>query len=381
MRRPALIRGRSAVPRKTGSSSVAPEALQEQGLGFGVPGGGEPARRDGWLVLAFLLGLGSACRSACGTGADPAAQAVPGSTPASESQLAAPVTLVRLDKSAYHTRLDLAADAVYLLTMDEAFRLVPGEAPRASKLELSDTGVATPTAFIFWSSGWFWLAPKAGGPPGRLAGVKERPMFIVSSGERFAWIGPDERGRHAVHALRQGRPEVLYAAPGPVVAASMVDDVVVFVERVGTDGWRLGSVPRTGGEAVFTAPRKGRYPAMLAAAKDVYHYHWDEKGASEVWAASPDLQSHRVVASHVTCSPLAASDSLFCASMDGLYEISPTRGLPKLVHPDGSSITAIAADRDRIVWVRDAGPEKLEVKLLRRHGAPPPRAEEGQRPR
>jgi hypothetical protein len=278
-----------------------------------------------------------------------------------------PVTLLKLDKSAYHTRLVLTADAIYLLTMDGAFRLVPGQAPQESKLELSDNGVATPSAFIYWSNGAFWLAPKKGGPPGRLATVKERPIFIVSVDERFAWIAPDAQGRHTVYTLRQGEPHAVYAMSGSVAAATMVDDFVVFVERV-EGGWRLGSVPRGDGPASFTATRKGPYPAMLAAAGDVYYYYWDDKKTSEVWAVSPDLRNERVVASQVTCSPLAVAERVFCVTMEGLFEISPTSGLPRLLYPgDGPSTTTVAVDRNRIVWVRDAGAEKLEVKLLDRN--------------
>jgi hypothetical protein len=284
-----------------------------------------------------------------------------------------PVTLLQLNKSAFHTRLDLTPDAINLLTMDEVYRLVPGAEPEASKLDLSDLGVATPSSFIFWSNGAFWLAPKKekGGPPGRLASVKARPIYLVSVEERFAWIGPDEQGRHAVYALHRGEPRLLHTLTGQAAGATMVDDLVVFVERVDSANWRLGSVARTGGEVAFTTTRKGRHPSMLAAAGDVYYYYWDDKSTSEVWAVSPDLRQARVVASGVTCSPLAVADRVFCASMEGLFELSPTSGLPRLVNPtDGASMTTIAVDATRIVWVRDAGPEKLEVKILYRNAAP-----------
>ena len=111
---------------------------------------------------------------------------------------------------------------------------------------------------------------------------------------------------------------------------------------------------------------------MLAAASDVYYYYYDDKDTSEVWAASPDMQTERVVAKNVICSPLAVADRIFCGHVEGLFEISPTSGLAKLVYPNvASSITAIAADQNRIVWVSDVGAEKLEVKLLYRNAIPP----------
>ncbi len=321
------------------------------------------------LLTCFVVSAVAACHSSCERTAEPVAAKSPATT--SSGQLAMPETLLQLNQSAYHTRLDLAADAIYLLTMAGAYRLSPGEPPQESRLALSDIGVATPSSFIFWSEGWFWMAAKKGGAPGRLASVKERPIFIVSVDERFAWIGPGEQGRHTVYTLRQGAPYALHVMSGTVAAATMADDVVVFLERVTTDSWRLGSVARTGGPTNFTATRKGRHPAMLAAAGDVYYYYWEDKKPAEIWAVSPDLQSERVVANGITCSPLAVADRIFCVSMEGLFEISLPSGLPKLIIPqDAMSITTIAADRNRIVWVRDSGPEKLEVKLLRRNANP-----------
>ncbi len=283
-----------------------------------------------------------------------------------------PVTLLKLDKTAYHTKLDLASDAIYLLTMEGAFRLGQGQAPQEMKLDLGDSAVATPSAIIFWSKGFLWLAPKQGGPPGPLASVKNRPLYIVAVEERFAWIGPDEEGHHAIFVLQRGKPHAVYVVSGTVAAATMVEDRVFFIERVGSESWRLGSVPRSGGPPTFTATRKGRYPAMLAAASDVYYYYFDDKDTSEVRAVSPDLRTERVVAKNVICSPLAVADRVFCANPEGLFEISPTSGLPKLVFPNVAlSITTIGVDQNRVVWVSDVGREELEVKLLYRNAIPP----------
>lgn len=336
-----------------------------------------------WLAVVVSAPW-AACRESCDGASRPAAPQAsavsattaekprPAVSTAAARPLPSPVTLLTLDKTAYHTRIDLASDAIYLLTMEGAFRLVPGQKPREMKLDLSDTGVVTPSAFIFWSNGSFWLAPKQGGPPGRLARVKNRPIYIVSVEERFAWIGPDERGHHTVYTLREGKPHAVHELSGPVAAATMVEDRVIFLERPETQSWRLGSVPRGGGPASFTPTRVGRYPGMLVAAGDVYYYYFDDKDTSEVWAVSPDLRNERVVAKNVICSPLAVADRVFCGHVEGVFEISPTSGLPKLVYPSiGGSITAIAADQKRIVWVSDVGREKLAVKMLLREAIPP----------
>lgn len=304
------------------------------------------------------------CRSGCER-SSPSSAPIVSTTPA--GQLTPPETLFELGKSAYHTRLELAPDAVYLLTMEGAYRLGQGEEPRKIELDLGELGVATPSAFVFWSNGSLWLAPKQGGPAGRLAPVKTRPIFIVSVGERFAWIGPDTAGHHTVYTLRGGIPHVVHAASGQVAAATMVEDRVVFVERPDAATWRLGSVSTGGGPAVFGAIRNGRYPAALAAAGEVYYYVFDDKKMSEVRAVSPDLQIERVVAKDAICSPLAVADRVFCAHMEGIFELSPSSGLSKLVYPAVvGSITTLAVDPNRIVWVSDVGAEKLVVMMLPR---------------
>lgn len=332
---------------------------------------GARARGRTWIWVVLLGGL-AACKPGCKAGSTSTAPESAGTSLSSATAqgrahtFPTPVTLLQLGTSAYHTRLDLAADAIYLLTMDSAIRLVPGQKPEVTKLDLSDIGVATPSSFIYWSNGSLWLAPKRGGPPGPLAKVKDRPVYMVASGEQFAWIGPDEQGHTAVYVLRGGKPHTIHALSGTAAAATMVDDRVIFIERLESDAWRLGSVLRGGEPPSFSAPRRGRYPSMLARAHEVYYYFFEDK-LSEVWAVSPDLRNERVVAKNVICSPLAAADRVFCGHMEGLFEISPTSGLAKLVYPSiGSSITTVAADPDRIVWVSDVGAEKLMVQLIHR---------------
>jgi len=337
------------------------------------------------LLAIVTIGPIVACRSSCNetsrTATPQASESVssmtamrplPATPTASANPIFSPMTLLTLDRTAYHTKLDLAGDAIYLLTLEGAFRLVQGQAPQEMKLDLGGSAVATPSAIIFWSKGFLWLAPKQGGPPGRLASVKNQPMFIVAVEERFAWIGPDEQGHHAIFVLRYGKPHAVYVASGMVAAATMVEDRVVFLERPETDSWRLGSVPRDGGPPTFTETRNGRYPAMLvASAREVYYYFFDDKDTSEVRAVSSDLQTERVVASHFICSPFAVADRIFCGHVEGLFEITPDSGSPKLVYPNiASSITAIAADRNRVVWVSDIGPDKLAVKMLFREAIP-----------
>jgi len=270
--------------------------------------------------------------------------------------------LLTLDQSAYHTKVDLDADAIYLIAMDAAFRLAPGEAPYGMKLDLGDNAVATPSAFIFWSNGAIWIAPKHGGSPGRLAELRRRPQYFVASGETFAWIERNEDGHDAIRGLRGNKPYTIHKPSGTVDAATMLDDRVIFVERVEPTGWHIGAVHMHGGRPSFTATRTGRSPAMLVAARDVYYY---DGNVFEVRALSSDLRDERVLATDIVCSPLAAAaDRIVCGQVEGLFELSLADLSVRLVSPNMRSvITALAVDRERVVWVTDVGRDKLEVKL------------------
>lgn len=277
------------------------------------------------------------------------------------------MTLFTLDRTAHHTRLHLVGDVVYLLTPKAAFRLIPGEAAHEQKLDLGETGVATPAGFVFWSQGALWLAPQTGSAPGRLVELERRPRLIVAVEEGLAWVERDEQGRDTIYRLRGGSPKNVYASRGRVDAATMIEDQVVFVEGVGDASWRLGAVSMPGGRRAFTRPRKGRSPTMLVAAGEIYYY---DGYAAEVRAVSPDLQRERVVGGDVECSPIAVADRIYCAQGGGLFELPAGRGVPKAVLANASArVVDIAADNKRVVWVGQTRRGMLEVKLLARSDA------------
>jgi hypothetical protein len=252
-----------------------------------------------------------------------------------------------------------------LLTPDSAFRLTPDGAPQGTKLDLGAGAVATSSGFIFWSKGKIWIAPKSGGAPVRLAEVVHEPQFFVAAGDKFAFIDRSEDGHFSICLLRGSKATTLYTSAGSLDAATMIHDRVAFVERVADSGWRIGSVPFEGGKPTFTQSRPGRSPSMLAAASDIYYY---DGNLYEVRALSPNLAQERVLAVDIICSPIAAAaDRIYCGQVEGLTEVSLVGGSPKLVIPNVRfMITAVAANRNHVVWVSEAGTDKLEVKLLPR---------------
>src|SRR5450755_631845 len=103
-------------------------------------------------------------------------------------ELPAPTRLTSLPVSAYASSLALDDDAVYLLTSHAAYRLVDGQPAHGIRLELGIGATLTQSAFVFWSEGGIWSAPKQGGVTRRLAKFSHQPQYFVASGDAFAWV-------------------------------------------------------------------------------------------------------------------------------------------------------------------------------------------------
>jgi len=137
----------------------------------------------------------------------------------------------------------------------------------------------------------------------------------------------------------------------------------VFVERPAGSDWRIGRVPAAGGAPAFTPLRKGRAPAMLSVHGDVFYY---EGNGHEVRRLSPDLQRERSLASGFVCSPIAVSTHVYCAQVEGLFELRDGERPRRLVPGSAQRmVTELAATPKRLLWVVDAGPDQLEVRELR----------------
>jgi hypothetical protein len=271
--------------------------------------------------------------------------------------------LVSLPLPAYHKPIYLDGEATYLLTDRGAYRLLPNQKPQELRGELGFGAVLTHSAFVYWAKGAVWRAPKDTGKPQRLAAVGHQPQFFVSSEERFAWVDRSEEGRFSIQTIRDRKVQVIYAPYGTIDAATMIHDWVFFVERAEDATWRLGGISLAGGVPAFTPVRKGRTPAMLTTADDLYYY---DINTSEIHAISPDFQHERTIAKDVVCSPMAVSKKMiYCGRVEGLTEVDPTTHAVQLLEERSKGpITAIAVDGSRVVWVSDTGQANLTVSML-----------------
>ncbi len=332
------------------------------------PGGVARALVVAGLVAALACGRrprGEAAASAAPSGAPaPVASGRSGAAPVSvEAPLrVAPETLLTLDSSAYGARIALDDEAAYLFVADGAHRLVPGRAPLRMPLDLGLGPVLTRTSVVFWSQGAIFAAPKRGGPARRLGEVPHQPQYLVTSGDRFAWLDRAEDGRFTIQTLDEKRARVVYAPAGPVATLTMLHDWVFFVEQLAPSSWRLGGVSLAGGTPTFTAAKQGRTPAALATASDLYFY---DGSTLTVRRVSPDLEQETILAQRFICSPIAVSDRILCAQVGGLFELRGEGSPPvALVERMRGPVTAIAADSAQVVWVTDAGRDRLAVERL-----------------
>jgi hypothetical protein len=278
-----------------------------------------------------------------------------------------PRTLLSLPTtSAYHATIAAADDdTAYLLTAAAAYRLAPGRAPERMPLDLGAGATTTRSSFVHWSRGAIVESPKAGGAARRLVALASPPQAIVVAGDRIAWVQRSGDGRFSVQALFGKSPRTAYASAGSIDAIAAIDDGIFFVERTAataTSGWRIGRVPAAGGAPTFTSLRAGRAPAMLVGQGDLFYYQGD---GYEVRRLSPDLQRERSLASGFVCSPIAVSAYVYCAQVEGIFELRPDERPRRLV-PGGAGrmVTDLAATPRRLLWIVDAGPDRLEVREL-----------------
>ncbi len=273
-----------------------------------------------------------------------------------------PTRLTELPISAYATTLALDDDAAYLLAPRGAYRLVPGEPVRGIQLELGNGATMTRSAFVFWSEGGIWKAPKTGGTTRRVAKLSHRPQYFVASGEDFAWVSLSDDGVYTIQTLAGAEPKTLVSATGELSALNMVREAVYFVERPTPGSWRIGIVRITGGAPEYMTERSGRRPALLTGEDAIYFYDVDRFRIRRV---SLDLRGDNDLASDLVCSPLHVARGFYCGSVEGLFEIKRPSHTPRVLsYGRPGSITNVQSDAHKVVWTVDLGPDRLAVDLL-----------------
>ncbi len=293
-------------------------------------------------------------------------QHVPQAAVRSDANVAAGArVLLSLPVSAYHASIATDdGDVAYLLTSSAAYRLAPDQAPAEISLDLGFGATTTRSSFVYWSRGGVFETPKLGGPARRLVALAERPRLLVASEARIAWLRRSDDDRFSLHTLIDKKPTTAYTSPGTIDAVTMMGDWVFFVERPAGTDWRIGRVGVTGGGPTFTALRNGRAPAMLAGRRDLTFY---EGSRFEVHRLSIDLQHERTLASGFVCSPLAVAERVYCAQVEGIFELQadarPRRLVPGSIE---RLVTDIAASSSRLLWIVDAGADRLEVMGISR---------------
>lgn len=329
------------------------------------------ARALSALILVATLFGPSGCRERQTTRSSASAGPPATAAPSASSALAKravnedrpePLRLIALAQSAYHASIAADVDAAYLLATQAAYRLTPGQPPEEQKIELGFGATATRHSFVFWSNGALLEAEKSGGGTRRLVELGLQPQLLVSSGAEIGWVERSGAGRFSIGSLSGERATTAYISPGKIEPAAMLNDWIFFVERPTDKEWRIGGVRTKGGAPVFTSLRGGRAPSMLVGERELHYYDGNRR---EVRRLSPDLRDEKTVVTDFICSPLAVAERVFCANVEGLFELVPG-ARPRLLARLGNTgaVTALAANSTHLYWIGDAGADQLVVSAV-----------------
>ena len=274
--------------------------------------------------------------------------------------------------SAYSASVALDDDAVYLMTSNAAYRLVDGEPVHGLQLELGIGPVLTRSAFVFWSKGSVWSAPKQGGVTRELGKFAHQPQYFVASGDSLAWVDQTEEGLYTIQTFAGRKPRVLVSSTGEIRALDMIGDAVYFVQRPADDSFRIGVVRLDGSAPEYGTTRKGRAPSQLSGSDGLYYFVLD---TSRILQLSLDLRREEVQQRDLVCSPIDVSDRIYCGCVEGLFEVSKGAHQPRVLsYGRPGSITSISSNEKAVAWVVDLGPGQLAVDTL------PASASDGQPP-
>jgi hypothetical protein len=262
--------------------------------------------------------------------------------------------------SAYNASLALDGDVVYLFTPSAFYRMAPGSPPQKTALDLGVGPVLTDSGIVFWSKGAIWNTSREGGAVRRLAKLPHQPEYFVASSAGLAWLdGAD--GVFSIQSINGHKPRVLVSTRDQLSALRMIHEWVFFVQRAKDSSWRIGRVHMAGSEPEYTESRSGPTPAMLTGTESVFYYDMDH---SEVRQLSPDLKSEHVWCKDFVCSPICEAKNIYCARVEGLFEILADNYQPKILYGRHETITHLRANARQVVWLADVGPDQLAVEML-----------------
>jgi len=221
----------------------------------------------------------------------------------------------------------------------------------------------THSAFIFWSKGAIWRAPKEGGEARQLAKFPHPLQYFVTSDESFAWIDKADNGLFTIQTLRGKTPRVLVSSMGEISALNMIGDAVFFVQRPTDDTWHVGRVHISGGEPEYGDVKKGPTPSMLTGADALYYYSLDK---IEIRKLSLNLKTEETILKQFVCSPIHVDVAISCACVEGLFDVHKESHKPRvLVFGHAGAITYVRANSKVVAWTVDVGADMLAVDMLK----------------
>lgn len=276
-----------------------------------------------------------------------------------------PQTLLSDRSSAYAAKLLPRENELLVATPTHLFRLPDGETIEKIPAQLGDVQALHEDSIVFFRAGAIRALSLRDGKERPLVEVEHYVQYLLSSGQRLAWLSHERDGLYLIQTESAGSVKTLYTSKNQVIWPVLHDEIVYFLEQSG-NSWRIGRAPLNGSEVMYGREHQGRVPSMLAAGPDGLYYYDDPKRG--VRRLDFDLGSEEPIAEGTICSPLAVSSRVICAQVGGVIDIARQNAKPRTVATETSGpIADIAATDDEVYWIVDRGRERMAV-----HSAPLP---------
>lgn len=273
-----------------------------------------------------------------------------------------PAPILSLSEPAYQARLAFDGADLVLITPHGLHRVAPSGALRSTPLELGLHAHLLRRTLVDWSENAFWTRPVSGGEKKLLVKTIGEPSLSEGKGDDLAWV-ERQAGESFLRTTSARGARTVHRTKGTIVSLLLHARHAFFSETERSGSWRIGRAALESGSVEFTGPHSSRPPSMLAASEDaLYYYEGLEGGVHELLF---DFSADRVLRTQMICSPLAAADMVYCASVPGLSSLSRDgRESEFLSLSRDGPIARVATNGATLAWVTDLGPDQMAVRQI-----------------
>lgn len=284
----------------------------------------------------------------------------PQATNPGQKASSAPETHLETHTSAYGSRVFPFGKELLVTTATRLYRVKPGKAVQEVPALLGDAPTLHEGAIAFFRDGKVRTLSLLDHNESVRFAVDHYVQYLLSSGARLTWLSHEREGRYFLQTESVGAAETLYESKNELIWPVLHDETIYFIERIGS-AWKLGRAPLDGSGVTFGKEHQSRVPTMLAPGPEgLFLYDGPKEGVRKI---DYSLTGEASFARNVICSPLSVSTRVLCAQVGSVYELARAGADPRPVAQEtGGPIAHITATDERVYWVVDRGPDRMEVR-------------------